>query len=160
VLRTGGQVTILEETLLTQFGVKVGDAVRLGQATFTIVGAIKKVPGAGFRDFDVRSAASCADGQRLEATGLEKRESISQHRLIAEVAGGTAIPRWSRSACGVIFRQRLQYPTGGRAETESRRGAHQYRRLSQSRGLYRAVSRCDRGASAVHENLRGRQKNS
>src|SRR5581483_858876 len=42
--RAGGNVVILEETLLRQFNVRVGDAVKLGNATFTVVGALKKMP--------------------------------------------------------------------------------------------------------------------
>lgn len=44
-LRTGGHVVVLEDTLLRQFGAKVGDPVKLGKVTFTIVGALKKIPG-------------------------------------------------------------------------------------------------------------------
>jgi len=43
-LRAGDQA-ILEDTLLAQFGVKVGDPVRIGEATFTVAGALQKIPG-------------------------------------------------------------------------------------------------------------------
>lgn len=35
---------VLEETLLVQYGVQVGDEVRLGSATFKVAGALKKSP--------------------------------------------------------------------------------------------------------------------
>ncbi|HWA10374.1 MAG TPA: FtsX-like permease family protein [Opitutaceae bacterium] len=44
-LRAGGNVVILEETLLDQFGVKVGGEVKLGRTMFTVVGALRKLPG-------------------------------------------------------------------------------------------------------------------
>jgi putative ABC transport system permease protein len=44
-LRAGEEVAVLEETLMAQFGAKVGDPVKLGQKTFRIVGALKKIPG-------------------------------------------------------------------------------------------------------------------
>lgn len=44
-IRQGGKVAVLEETLLSQYGAKVGDPVRLGTETFTIIGALKKIPG-------------------------------------------------------------------------------------------------------------------
>jgi putative ABC transport system permease protein len=44
-LRAGGDVIILEETLLNQYGARVGDTVRLGRTAFTIVGALQKLPG-------------------------------------------------------------------------------------------------------------------
>lgn len=43
-LRTG-DFAVIEETLLAQFGVRVGDPVRIGEATFTIAGALQKIPG-------------------------------------------------------------------------------------------------------------------
>ena len=44
-LRAGGDVVIVEETLLRQFDAKVGDQVKLGTTLFTIVGALQKLPG-------------------------------------------------------------------------------------------------------------------
>lgn len=44
-LRAGGDGAILEESLLAQFGLKVGDPVKLGQKTFQVIGALKKIPG-------------------------------------------------------------------------------------------------------------------
>jgi putative ABC transport system permease protein len=83
-LRAGGQVVILEETLLTQFGVKVGDPVKLGQAVFTIVGAIKKVPGetSAIATFAPRAYVPL---DTLAATGLANRESITQHRMLVKL---------------------------------------------------------------------------
>jgi putative ABC transport system permease protein len=44
-LRAGSDVAVLEETLMAQFGVKTGDPVKLGQKTFRVAGALKKIPG-------------------------------------------------------------------------------------------------------------------
>jgi putative ABC transport system permease protein len=44
-LRAGGHVVILEETLLQQFGLKVGGTVKIGRTDFTVVGALEKIPG-------------------------------------------------------------------------------------------------------------------
>jgi putative ABC transport system permease protein len=44
-LRAGGDVVILEETLLPQFNVKVGDRVKIGRTDFTVIGALQKIPG-------------------------------------------------------------------------------------------------------------------
>ena len=43
-LRTGNNA-VLEDALLAQFGLRIGDPVRLGEGTFTIAGALKKIPG-------------------------------------------------------------------------------------------------------------------
>jgi putative ABC transport system permease protein len=42
---SGGDSAVLENTLLAQFGLQVGDPVRIGEATFTIAGALEKMPG-------------------------------------------------------------------------------------------------------------------
>lgn len=47
-LAAGGEVVILEDTLLAQFGLKVGDQVRLGRSSLTVLGAVKNIPGESF----------------------------------------------------------------------------------------------------------------
>jgi putative ABC transport system permease protein len=41
----GEPVVVLEETLLSQFGLKPGDPVKLGTGTFAVAGGLKKIPG-------------------------------------------------------------------------------------------------------------------
>lgn len=45
VRETSEDAALIEETLLIQFGAKVGDPIKIGQSTFHIVGALKKMPG-------------------------------------------------------------------------------------------------------------------
>jgi putative ABC transport system permease protein len=40
-----GAAAVLEDSLLAQFGLHLGDPVRIGDATFTIAAALKKIPG-------------------------------------------------------------------------------------------------------------------
>ena len=42
-LRTQGDAAVLEDTLMVQFGVKVGDPVKLGRGAFRVVGALKRL---------------------------------------------------------------------------------------------------------------------
>ena len=44
-LAAGEQVAVLETGLLTQYGLSVGDPVRIGSQTFTIAAALENVPG-------------------------------------------------------------------------------------------------------------------
>lgn len=44
-LRAGEKVAILEQTLLEQFGIAIGDPIRLGTETFTVAGALEQIPG-------------------------------------------------------------------------------------------------------------------
>ncbi|MBS0632421.1 MAG: ABC transporter permease [Verrucomicrobia bacterium] len=74
-----GNYALLEETILVQFGVQVGDEVKLGQGTFTVAGALKKIPGesAVVSMFSPRVYISPAS---LEATGLTKRQGFVTQR--------------------------------------------------------------------------------
>jgi len=78
-LARGEAVAVVEETLLSQFGLKVGDPIRLGQGTFTIVGALRSIPGESAavallspRVFIARS--------RLAETGLLGPGSLVRYR--------------------------------------------------------------------------------
>ena len=109
-LRTGKQVVILEETLLTQFGVKVGDPVKLGQAVFTIAGALKNVPGetAAISTFAPRAFIPFGT---LEATGLADRESITRHRVLVKLPAGRDAEIIEREMRARFLGERLQYST-------------------------------------------------
>lgn len=74
-----GSFVLLEETMLVQFGVQAGDEVKIGQGTFTVAGALKKIPGesAAVAMFSPRVYLSPAS---LEATGLMKRQSFMTQR--------------------------------------------------------------------------------
>jgi putative ABC transport system permease protein len=40
-----GNNAVIEDTLMAQFGLQPGDPIRVGEATFTIIGALQKIPG-------------------------------------------------------------------------------------------------------------------
>jgi putative ABC transport system permease protein len=42
---SSGNFAVVEETLLVQFGVQIGDEVKIGQRTFKVLAALKKIPG-------------------------------------------------------------------------------------------------------------------
>jgi putative ABC transport system permease protein len=76
----GGFNAVLEESLLLQFNVAVGQKVRLGAAEFTAAGAVRKVPG------ESAAVATLAPRvfiplDRLEATGLVGASSLVRHRI-------------------------------------------------------------------------------
>ena len=77
---TDNQSVVLEETLLVQFGVEIGDEVRLGSATFKVAGALKKIPGdaAVIALFSPRVYLSTA---ALQSTGLLKKDGFARHRV-------------------------------------------------------------------------------
>ena len=76
--RGGGQA-IVEESLLLQFQAQVGDPIKIGEAQFTIAGALKKMPG------EASAAGSFAPRvyiplQNLAETQLLKTGSIARYR--------------------------------------------------------------------------------
>ena len=76
----GGMNAVLEESLMVQFGLKAGDAVRLGTAEYTVAGGLRAIPG--------EAAAVTQMAPRVfvplstvGGTGLLQQGSLSRHRL-------------------------------------------------------------------------------
>ena len=77
--RAGGGV-LIEEGVLQQFGVGRGDSVKLGAASFRILGALRKVPGdtVAFATIAPRVYLAASD---LAATELLKGGSLARYRV-------------------------------------------------------------------------------
>jgi len=78
-LAEGGQVAILEESLMAQFNVTVGDEVKLGTKMFKVVGALKQVPGDSMA-VAMLSPRVFVPRAELEDTGLLGPGSMVRHR--------------------------------------------------------------------------------
>lgn len=83
--RAGGDVVILEETLLRQFNTKVGETVKLGQVTFTVVGALQKMPGESSAITATFAPRALIPMSRLEATGLAGKENLARYRTMLKL---------------------------------------------------------------------------
>ncbi len=83
----GGGGAVLEETLMAQFGVKVGDPVKIGDKVFQVVGALRKMPGdqAALALLAPRVYIAFDD---LAATGLAGAGSLVRHRIFYRLAPG------------------------------------------------------------------------
>jgi len=81
-LRAGGNVAIVEETLLRQFDAQVGDTVKLGNTTFTVVGALQKLPGEASALTATMAPRALIPRAALEATGLQDRNVLVRHRIM------------------------------------------------------------------------------
>ena len=84
-LRAGGDVMIVEETLLRQFGTKVGDTVKLGNTHFTVVGALQKMPGESSAISATIAPRALIPRSALEATGLADRNILVRHRTMLKL---------------------------------------------------------------------------
>ncbi len=81
-LRAGGDVVIVEETLLRQFDAKVGDTVKLGHTTFTVIGALQKLPGESSALVATMAPRALIPRSALAATGLAERNVLVRHRTM------------------------------------------------------------------------------
>ncbi len=82
-----GDSALLEETILVQFGVQVGDPVVIGNARLTVAGALQKIPGesAAVSMFSPRVYLSAA---AMAKTGLLDREGIRSYRAHLKLRSG------------------------------------------------------------------------
>ncbi len=85
-LRAGGDVVIVEETLLRQFDAKVGDQVKLGNTLLTVVGALQKLPGESSALSATIAPRALMPKAALEATGLAERNVLVRHRTMLKLA--------------------------------------------------------------------------
>lgn len=83
--RAGGDVVIVEETLLRQFNAKVGDTVKLGETSFTVVGALQKLPGESSAISATIAPRAMIPMPALAATGLADRNVLVRHRLMLKL---------------------------------------------------------------------------
>lgn len=98
-LRAGGNVVIVEETLLRQFDAKVGDEVKLGNTLFTVIGALQKLPGESSALSATVAPRALIPRATLEATGLAERNVLVRHRTMLKLAperGADAVEREMR----------------------------------------------------------------
>ncbi len=86
-ISAGEPVVVLEATLLTQFGLKPGDPVKLGTGTFKIAGGLLKIPGdsTGLTAMSPRVILPMA---QLESAGLTGKGSLVRHRSFFKFPDG------------------------------------------------------------------------
>ncbi|MEY3775932.1 MAG: hypothetical protein RLZZ129_2712 [Verrucomicrobiota bacterium] len=109
-LAAGGPVVLLEETLLSQFGLKTGDTVRLGRVTFTIIGAVLKVPGDSVAITQLAPRAFIPLGQ-LPATELAGPGSLVRHRIALKLPPEVEPAAVEREMRQKFITERMSYDT-------------------------------------------------
>jgi putative ABC transport system permease protein len=116
-LRAGENVVILDETLANQFGVKVGDPVRLGRSTLTVAGVLQKLAGesAAVSTFAPRALMARAD---LPAAGLGGPGSLIRHRVALRLPAGADADRIGRQLQEQFPEERISYETAASRERE------------------------------------------
>jgi putative ABC transport system permease protein len=153
-LRRGEGVVILEETLLNEFGVKAGDAVKLGRTTFTVAGALQKLPG--------ESAAVATLAPRalipratLAATGLAGPESLLvRYRVALRLPPGADPDRVAGDVQAKFPGERISLETPQGRERELGRALTNVYGFLSLVGLVALLLGAIGIASAIHSHVR------
>ncbi len=107
--RNGGEA-LPEESLLFQFRAQPGDPIKIGEATFTIAGALTKMPG------EASPAASFAPRvyiplQNLAQTNLLKAGSLARYLNFVKFAPGVEVAAEVKRLAPQIEKAGLEYDT-------------------------------------------------
>ncbi|MBA3543091.1 MAG: ABC transporter permease [Chthoniobacterales bacterium] len=107
--RDGGEA-VPEESLLFQFRAKAGDPMKIGEATFTVAGALTKMPG------EASPAASFAPRvyiplQNLAQTNLLKSGSLARYLNFVKFAPGVDVAVEVEKLAPRIEKAGLEYDT-------------------------------------------------
>jgi putative ABC transport system permease protein len=108
-IRTGN-FAVVEDTLLAQFSVQLGDEIRLGKATFKIAGALKKIPGEApmVALMQPRIYISMSG---LDATELLKVDRFARHRVHLKLAPEADVELIAKQLDEKFRGQRMQFDT-------------------------------------------------
>lgn len=109
-LRADGMTVLLEDTLLTQFGVKAGDTVKLGKARPVVLGAVRKMPGESAAITQLAPRAFLPLAQ-LPATGLAGPGSLLRYRTALKLPPGSDAEAIVRTMKDKFVTQRLSFST-------------------------------------------------
>ena len=101
-LRAGGPVALVEPTLLAQFNVKIGDQVKLGKTLFTVIGALKKVPGES-PGVAMMAPRAYIPMDALDSTGLAGSQALARYRALLKLPAG-------RDADRIVIAMKEKFP--------------------------------------------------
>jgi putative ABC transport system permease protein len=85
-----GRGALVDDVLLAQFGVKVGDSVKVGDVTLPVLGRVLKTPGQSGMGSAVAPTVFLP-GKYLARTGLVQRGSRVSYRTYVQFAEGTDV---------------------------------------------------------------------
>jgi len=102
LLRSGGDVAVLEPTLLAQFNIRIGDRVKLGRTLFTVIASLRKVPGESPGVAMMAPRVYIPMGA-LAGTGLAGSQALARHRAMVRLPAG-------RDADGIVRDMKDRFP--------------------------------------------------
>ncbi|MBD0352224.1 MAG: FtsX-like permease family protein, partial [Flavisolibacter sp.] len=143
------QQALVDQTLMLQFGARIGDSVKVGNVTFAIAGTLLKAPGqTGFSSSI--APAVYIPLRYLEATGLSQKGSRINYRYYFKYDRPVAIQQVVDKIKPRLDAEGLNYET---IETQKEDTARSFRDLTQFLALVGFIALllgCIGVASAIH----------
>ncbi len=149
----GGDAVLVEETLLKQFGLAPGSAVRLGQKTFRVAGALQKLPGESAA-VALLSPRVLVDRAGLEGTGLLGPGSLARHRVHFKFPAGTDVEALAARERERMRSLRLNEDTVGERKRELGRAMENVNAFLSLTGLVALLLGAIGVAAAMHAMVR------
>ena len=106
----GGAGVLVEESMLLQFGVAVGDEVRIGRWTTRVAGSLRRVPGETVA-FATLAPRVYLPMSALERTGLLREGSLARYRVLFRMPEGWDATKWVKENQGGLDALRLSVST-------------------------------------------------
>ncbi len=152
-----GEGAIVEESLLIQFGAKVGDRIKIGEVELPIAGALKKMPG------EASAAASFAPRlyiplQRLAETDLLKPGSIAHYRNYVKFPSGADPEERVTPLVPKFQRFNLEYDTVAKRKRDLGAALENLYRFLNLVGFISLLLGAVGVASAIQAHLQQKQK--
>ncbi|MDQ2919924.1 MAG: ABC transporter permease [Verrucomicrobiota bacterium] len=152
-----GNRAIAEESLLIQFGAKVGDRMKIGDVEFTIAGALKKMPG------EASAAGSFAPRvyiplQNLAETNLLKPGSVAHYRNYVKFPAGVDAEKRIASLVPQLQHFGLEYDTVAKRKRDLGNALDNLYRFLNLVGFIALLLGAVGVASAIQAHLQQKQK--
>lgn len=148
-----GEAVLVEETLLEQFGLRVGDAVRLGQKTFRVAGGLRQLPGESAA-VALLSPRVLVDRSALDATGLLGPGALVRYRTHFKFPDGTDVDALARDERSRMRELRLNEDTVGERKRELGRAMENVNAFLSLTGLVALLLGAIGAAAAMHALVR------
>ncbi|HEY0369100.1 MAG TPA: FtsX-like permease family protein [Chthoniobacterales bacterium] len=148
---------VAEEALLIQFGAKAGDTIKIGDAEFTIAGALKKMPGEG------SAGASFAPRvyiglHNLAATNLLKPGSVVHYRNYVKFPANVDVNARIAPIAAQLQRFGLEYDTVEKRKKDIGKALENLYRFLNLVGFIALLLGAVGVASAIQAHLQQKQK--
>lgn len=150
-----GNFLLMEESVMVQFELAIGDPVRIGQEMFEIAGAIRKVPGE-MAAVGLLAPRVYIPYRSVEATGLLRYGSIARHKTFLEFAPGTDLPALLKEIRPQLREFRLWTETVERRQEDLGRTMEHLQTFFQLVGFIALLLGSIGVASAVHVYVKGK----